>query len=429
MILKLLALILFMAVSIYFILDAMPIHPTGVMRGIVPAHLIDPHPSMNVMIINAVSYHAESWYSYLYVAAIRCHYHVSLYTAYAPYVYGAENDFAYLTRSWSRPLVSHPRQHISQLLESRSTICLHHLIIIATIVRSELEKILEVLLHECDHKTAHLVLVQLHQVARDLREVEKIVEKMSDLHSQTRVEVRYLAFAEHVKAFAERNMTIPSAVDIWRSTFPLDLPAHTRDDHFYDYFDFIIQGDFLNMRRNYRAFAAEVKKHGATLLQKRILFTILGLARKLNNSDFLQLPGVRLFLPNGYMPANIFYNFIHQAMGLIPLFASENYYIDRQSSTVRCSILTQTPLLASRQLLDSHQYIPEDAVWLKYDNESDVGAVLRIIQSFASPAAFRETLFMKRQRLKQLLEESYLTNERLLNTYADRLRKRTQSLA
>ncbi len=81
-------------------------------------------------------------------------------------------------------------------------------------------------------------------------------------------------------------------------------------------------------------------------------------------------------------------------------------------------------MIASQRLLDSHKYIPGEAVWLKRDNETDVAAIIRMIKSFPSTAAFRKALFTKRQRLKHLLEQSYVNNERTLNDYASTLKQR-----
>ncbi len=379
---------------------------------------------IRVAIINAVRYHGEIWYSSMYVAAIRCHWHVSLFTVFLPANFGNENGLSYMTRSWSRLLLSRPQQHVNELLQSISTICSQHIIIICTLQNSRLEDILDVLLNKCDKRTSYLVLVQIHQGSRDISECEHIINKFQDFFLQKRIEVRYLALAEHVKEFAKHNMTISLNIDIWRCGFPLDLPIHDEEDQFHQYFDFIIQGKIEDNKRNYSGFINEIKHYQNILDQHRIVFTILGNAKTLDEYKYLQVPSVRLFLPPNYMPASVFFSFIHQAVGIITIFSIDKYYIDRQSSSIVCSILTQTPLIASQRLLDTHKYIPEEAVWIKHDNETDVTAILRMIKSFPSIAAFRKALFTKRQQLKHLLEQSYVNNERTLNDYVTTLEQR-----
>ncbi|CAF1549718.1 unnamed protein product [Adineta ricciae] len=374
---------------------------------------------VRVAIVNAVRYHGEVWYSYMYTARIRCEWQVSLFTNFLPLSYNNENGFSYLTRSWSRDLLSTPQQHVTYLINYHSMICSHSIIIICTIANSHLEDILYVLLNYCDKNRSFLILLQLHDVKVDIPILEQIFLNISSFRLQNRVNIRYLVLAEHMKYFARNYMTTHFKVDVWKPAFPLDLPEHMEDDQYQQYHDFIIQGKLDDTRRNYSYFAKNIKRYQHLLGQHKIVFTIIGVAETIDRHKYLKLPGVRLFLSSSYIPAYAFYSFIHQTIGIIPLYARDDYHINKQSSTIFCSILTQTPLLATQRLLDSHTFIPEEAVWLQYDNETEIDAAIRIVKSFSPPAAFRKVLFTKRQRLKDLLEGSYIYNEYLLKSYVE----------
>src|SRR5690242_15361831 len=59
-------------------------------------------PMVRMAIINSVFYHGEIWYSHMYAAVIRSHWHVSLFTVSLPHSIHNENGLSYVTRSWSR---------------------------------------------------------------------------------------------------------------------------------------------------------------------------------------------------------------------------------------------------------------------------------------------------------------------------------------
>ncbi len=384
-------------------------------------HLEFPHrPIMHMAIINGVHYHGEIWYSYMYAAAVRCHWNVSLFTGNSD-----ENSLWGITHSWTRHLRSLPQKHVNQFIESTSTVCSHQIIVICTLEGSRLEDIIDILLNKCDKRIPSLLIVTLHQGKRDIPRFEHIFSGFPSLLLQKRVEVRYLTLADHVKEFAIRNIKIQLGIDIWRVVFPIDLPVHAENDQHQKYIDFIVQGNLEDHRRNYSGFAAEIKRQHDILRQHNVVFTIVGNGDIEGNHKYLKLPGVHLHVTPRYMPANVFFKLIYQAVGIIPLFSQDKYYTDVQSSSVVCSLLTQTPLLASQRLVDSHKYIPKEAVWLKLDNETDVAATLRISNSFPSVTALMKVLFKKRQRIKQLLENLYVDNDHTLNDYINTLQRRT----
>jgi len=56
---------------------------------------------------------------------------------------------------------------------------------------------------------------------------------------------------------------------------------------------------------------------------------------------------------------------VHDALAVLPAFASNVYYTTKASSSVAAAIICGTPLLADHELLAAYSYLSEDAVILK----------------------------------------------------------------
>ena len=394
------------------------LYKTAHLRDIVTA---EDKPVIRMAIINSVYYHSEVWYSYIYAAAIRAQFHVSLFTDVVPHSIHNENGFSYITRSWSRPYSYKIQQHVSQLLNSTANICSYQMFIMATIQVSELQRLLNTLLNHCDRNVKYLVLIQMHAGWYDIPFLEKCLDQFPKLFSQKRVEVRILALADHVKNYTERFMRELLPVDIWIPVFPVDLPTNGENDEHHRYFDFVIQGHLKSGRRNYSGFMDEIKRNAKVLDKHGIVFTIVGTAEIREDYRRYQSRQVRLFVAPQPLPANIYYNLVHQSVGIIPLFARDTYYNGTQSSTISTSFLTRTPLLASQRLLKSHPHIAKESVWLTKDKETDLRAIVRIVASYSSSDAFRRELLKKRQTLERMVTSFYEKNTRTLHGYAQSL--------
>ena len=394
---------------------------SGSIEGFIPSRNL---PVVRIAVLNSVFYHGEVWYSYVYAAVMHGRCHVSLFTDVLPHSSHNENGFFYLTRSWSHSFSYRTQEHANQLLESTSRICEHQIIIMASAEGSYLQRLLRVLLNHCDQKTTYLLLVQIHVGPRSLPYLEKCLSEFPKLMGQKRVEVRFLVLAHHVKQYAEKYRNTMVSVDLWIPVFPLDLPFEREPGVYHQYFDFVIQGYLISERRNYSGLIHEVNHRASLLDRHRITFTIVGHSE--NHEDYrrFQLPQIRLFIAPHLIPANIYYSIIQQSAGIIPLFAQDTYFNGTQSSSISASFLTRTPLLASQRLLDTHPHVPREAVWFKHHNETDIEAILRIVRSYPSDAAFREALFTRRQHLQRRAESFYVENARTLHGYAESLTSR-----
>ena len=383
-------------------------------------------PMIRMAIINSVYYHSEVWYSYVYAAAIRAQFNVSLFTDVVPHSIHNENGFSYITRSWSRPYSYKIQQYASQLLNSITNTCSYQIFILTTLKVPELQSLLHTLLYHCDKKVRYILLIQIHNAAANMRPLEKCLNQFPKLFSKKHVEIRLLVLAHHVKTNILLSLKTPLSVDIWIPVFPVDLPATGENDEHHRYFDFVIQGHLTSSRRNYSGFINEIKGNAKVLDKHGIVFTIVGRSKNPEDYRRFQLGQVRLFIAPQMMPANIYYSLIHQSAGIIPLFAQDTYFNGTQSSSISTSFITRTPLLASQRLLNTHPHIPKESVWLTNDNETDMKAIIRIVTSYPSSTAFRDALFNKRQTLERMVESFCEENTRILNGYA---RSLTQSIS
>ncbi|CAF2821705.1 unnamed protein product [Rotaria sp. Silwood2] len=380
-------------------------------------------------IINSVYYHDEVWYSYLYVAAVKCRWRVSLFTAIPNDKMRLYNNMVNATRSWSLSFVQHKEHHAAELLSSSANICLHQILMISTLFTDYLEHLLNRLVHDCGNNTAHVVLIQLNTAVEDLFKLDLLSNKYPSLFSMPNIKLRLLALAPHVHDYARWFTKRRFSIDVWYPVFPLDLPLTTESKSL----KFTIQGKFSGKRRNYDSLASQIQRKYKVLQQRNITFLVIGTGNDNLQHPLRQSSAVRWLIQKKPTPAASYYKLIHRTAGILPLFGSNDYYINKISSSISCSILTTTPLLSTARILNTYRYIPTKAVWLQRENESEVDALLRISSEHSSTMKFQHALREKRKILKKLASDMYTKNERVLrnlekwlnNAYDNKMTSRT----
>ncbi|KAJ3285670.1 hypothetical protein HK104_009377 [Borealophlyctis nickersoniae] len=65
---------------------------------------------------------------------------------------------------------------------------------------------------------------------------------------------------------------------------------------------------------------------------------------------------------------------------LLPAFGSQDYYINKASSSIPASIIAGVPVLASQKLLKAYGYLSPDSVIIQEEGEDDMKAVARVIE-------------------------------------------------
>ncbi|CAF3685357.1 unnamed protein product [Rotaria sp. Silwood1] len=224
------------------------------------------------------------------------------------------------------------------------------------------------------------------------------------------IKFRLLALAPHVHDYARWFTKGRFSVDVWFPVFPVDLPSTTGSQPL----EFAIQGKFSEKRRNYESLALQIQTKHKVLKKKKITFLVIGTGNDNLQHPLRQSSAVRWFIQKKPTPAASYYRFIHRTAGILPLFGSNDYYVNKMSSSISCSILTTTPLLSTARILNTYRYIPTKAVWFQRENESEIDALLRISSEHSSMIEFQNTLLKKRQMLKKLAGEMYTKNERVL---------------
>ena len=60
-----------------------------------------------------------------------------------------------------------------------------------------------------------------------------------------------------------------------------------------------------------------------------------------------------------------YYAAVHDALAVLPAFASDHYYTTKASSSVAAALICGTPLLATEQLLAAYSYLQANATFLQ----------------------------------------------------------------
>lgn len=75
-----------------------------------------------------------------------------------------------------------------------------------------------------------------------------------------------------------------------------------------------------------------------------------------------------------------FYSILSQTFALLPAFANGEYLDRKASSSVPASLLGATPLVATKEILAAYTYLPEEAVYLRAEGESELDVIGRVLQ-------------------------------------------------
>eukprot|EP00887_Chlorella_sp_A99_P002208 scaffold21.g2208.t1 len=117
-----------------------------------------------------------------------------------------------------------------------------------------------------------------------------------------------------------------------------------------------------------------------------------------------------------------YYELLHSCIALVPAFASPAYYVNKGSSTIGAALVTDTPLIATRGLLQAYSFLEESAVFLADEAQSDVEAMLWVLsldraEWVAKAAALRalrlELYDRNLQVLQRMLGEAYVVHRQL----------------
>ncbi|OZJ02129.1 hypothetical protein BZG36_04586 [Bifiguratus adelaidae] len=196
-------------------------------------------------------------------------------------------------------------------------------------------------------------------------------------------------------------------------TFPYNVPhkcgsSETTDDKECRT-SFVVQGLFESFRRDYSSLFEHLQsklQHNETDW-KDFQLQLLG-----QGSPFeLQEPLSKHVTTRNNLPYLEYYYAIHHNVALLPAFGSDAYYEYKASSSVGAALLTGTPLVANKRLLDTYRHLSVDGVYHQEANESVIDTVDRIRK--LHPAVMNE----KRANASRMNERIILDNIRIWSEF------------
>ena len=125
----------------------------------------------------------------------------------------------------------------------------------------------------------------------------------------------------------------------------------------------------------------------------------------------------RVVLHNN-LPFPAYWTVLSKAMGIIPTFAHEKYFLDRASSNVATSVISGTPLIAKEELFRQYSYITPEMMWLQQENESEIDTWLRVL------AMGKEKWHEKKQIILRRRGELMVENRDNVAEYLQEVRSR-----
>lgn len=166
--------------------------------------------------------------------------------------------------------------------------------------------------------------------------------------------------------------------------FPVNLPELPKDvDADEEELGFGLQGLYESTRRNYKTIFLHLQDFIDLRSSER--------DGKTNRSITLHLlgQGTHPEVPSGLtshvsfdesLDYDEYYSILSHTFALLPAFASEEYLDRKASSTVPAGLIGGTPLVATKEILAAYSYLPEDAVYLQKEDETEFDVIERVLK-------------------------------------------------
>ncbi|KAK9465979.1 hypothetical protein V1512DRAFT_264434 [Lipomyces arxii] len=194
--------------------------------------------------------------------------------------------------------------------------------------------------------------------------------------------VTFLFLSGHTRRFVEENV-VPSweaqhrsAVanfEVFVPVFPVPLEGKKE-------VSFSLQGNYESVRRDYDSifgqFGSFTKNHPDKPQYKELRMHLIGHGKHPEVPEMIQ---DRVEFNEG-LEFLEFYRILSESFALLPAFASNEYYDRKASSSVPASLISGVPIVGKRRLLQTYDYMTEDAMWIQEDDEEDMDVVGRILE-------------------------------------------------
>jgi hypothetical protein len=167
------------------------------------------------------------------------------------------------------------------------------------------------------------------------------------------------------------------AIDTFPPVFPIPLDPNTSGS---ERLAIAMQGNFEDSRRDYLKTLLEFERMIDELpdpIVQRIHFILAGDGKKVGIPGKV-MPYVSVNFSLDYIP---YYNLLHESFALIPAFADEAYYKTKASSSIPASFIAGSPVVGSKQLLESYGYLSHESTWhTKSAESSEMAAIYELLR-------------------------------------------------
>ncbi|KAK9479321.1 hypothetical protein V1514DRAFT_346883 [Lipomyces japonicus] len=212
-----------------------------------------------------------------------------------------------------------------------------------------------------------------------------------------------VTLAPHVQKFVEKNFAtffnLPH--DSWAFATPVVCPVfqlpdneiRLESDHPY----VTIVGKLEPWRRNYDKIFKQLAEHAPP-----VDLHLIGYGMPFDPPEAVRnkvIHELGLGFPD-------YFRAISRAIAVVPSFATQNYVESQASSSIATSLIAASPPLMTKKMLEAYSNIPQDAVWVQADDETEIEAFSRI--SLLGQDAWRE----KKTQIAKVRDEMIASNMR-----------------
>ena len=208
----------------------------------------------------------------------------------------------------------------------------------------------------------------------------------------------FVALSAHTAKYLENeglndwSVNITSPI-IYVPVFPVSLPPIMAENEK----AFALQGNYEASRRDFKTIFSHLQsfidasRSGDDDDHGNVTLRLLGSG---NRPEVPEALSEHVFFDEG-LSYKEFYAVLSRTFALLPAFANDEYLSNKASSTVPASLLAGAPLVATKGILAAYSYLPEDAVYLQKDGETELEVIGRVLKANPEKRKAKKALVRK----------------------------------
>ena len=208
----------------------------------------------------------------------------------------------------------------------------------------------------------------------------------------------FVALSAHTAKYLETKGTDDWSVNITRPiiyvpVFPVSLPPLVAENEK----AFALQGNYEASRRDFNTIFSHLQsfinasssRDGED--QGNVTLRLLGSGNRPVVPEGLS---EHVFFDEG-LSYKEFYAVLSHTFALLPAFANDEYLSIKASSTVPASLLAGAPLVATKEILAAYSYLPDNAVYLQNDGETELEFIGKVLKAKSNERKAKKALVWK----------------------------------